>query len=292
LGQLGGAAGAATRSIQPVMTPSWLHWLDTCPSTNTWALAHRDKLQHGDVVFTEQQTAGRGQHGRTWQAPAGVLTASFVLDVSQPLTGFSLAAGLAVIYAVEELLPELHLQLKWPNDVWLQQRKLAGILCETSANRLVVGVGLNYAVNFSETQQAMLKHPMSLHQVVRSVPSPLQLLIMLRRYLLQAASLYANAEPGEPCTRLTKLLPELNRRNALQGQQINIQMPQETLSGKVVGIDTLGGLLLQLADQSVRSVISGHVDTQIGNPLHKVEKTAGIPSKISLLEDSPQSNLQ
>ena len=60
--------------------PPWLHWLAQTPSTNSWALAHAAELQHGDVVFTPQQTAGRGQGDRVWYSPPGVLTASFVLD--------------------------------------------------------------------------------------------------------------------------------------------------------------------------------------------------------------------
>lgn len=242
--------------------PSWLYWLETCPSTNTWALEHLDKFQNGDGVFTERQTAGRGQQGRTWQAPPGVLTASFVLDSSGTSTGFSLAAGLAVIYTLEDLLPDLKLQLKWPNDIWLQQRKLAGILCEERSGRLVVGVGLNCSVNFSETERVQLGDPISLHQVVDRVPETLQLLTAIRSYLRQAISVYAHSESVRPLTGLTRLLPQLNQRHALQGQWVEVQLPQEQVAGDVVGIDASGCLLLKLADRTIRPIVSGHVITQ------------------------------
>ena len=111
------------------MLPDWLYWVESCGSTNTWAMEHCKQLYHGDTVFTRQQTAGRGQRGRVWYAPSGVITASFILDnisINQR-SGLSLAVGLAVIYAVEDLIPKLTgtLQLKWPNDVLIQGRKVA-----------------------------------------------------------------------------------------------------------------------------------------------------------------------
>jgi BirA family transcriptional regulator, biotin operon repressor / biotin---[acetyl-CoA-carboxylase] ligase len=127
--------------------PAWLHWLDQTPSTNSWSIEHLSQLQHGDVVFTPQQTAGRGQFDRIWHSPPGVLTASFILDGLDPSqqSGLSLAVGLAVIYAIEDLAISCQncLQLKWPNDIWYDQRKLAGILCEVSKDRLIVGIGCN-----------------------------------------------------------------------------------------------------------------------------------------------------
>jgi BirA family transcriptional regulator, biotin operon repressor / biotin---[acetyl-CoA-carboxylase] ligase len=57
----------------------WLYYLKSCDSTNTWALNRLDDLPPGAVIFTHQQTAGRGQHGRNWYAPPGTITASFIL---------------------------------------------------------------------------------------------------------------------------------------------------------------------------------------------------------------------
>ena len=201
--------------------PAWLHWLDTCPSTNTWAIAHRSSLQHGDVVFTPQQTAGRGQHGRVWHAPPGVLTASFILEhvpVAQ-MPVISLGAGLSVIYAVEDLLPTLQgtLRLKWSNDVLLNGRKLAGILCEATANgsrgRVIVGIGLNHCVDFAQAglDENAIGQAVSLHQVVPIVPELLLLLERLRHYLLQTAGLLKPEHASDNSMGLTALLPALRK---------------------------------------------------------------------------------
>ena len=115
--------------------PHWLHQLETCPSTNRWIMEHLHFLNHGDVAFTRRQTAGRGQYGRSWQSPQGVLTATFVLQ-NFPVARIhllSLVAGLTVIDTLETLMPNLQgmPKLKWTNDILIHDRKVAGILCET-----------------------------------------------------------------------------------------------------------------------------------------------------------------
>lgn len=246
--------------------PNWLHWLDTCPSTNTWAIAHFAQLRHGAVVYTPQQTAGRGQQGR-WHSPPGVLTASFVLEnisIAQ-LPIVSLGAGLAVIYAVEDLLPALKeiLRLKWSNDVLLHGQKLAGILCEASANgqrgRVVVGIGLNRCVDFKQAglQTDTIGQAISLHQVASIVPDVLPLLERLRHYLLQTASLLTFE--GNPDTGLAALLPALRSRDALLGQPITVDRAGEQVSGEAIGISDRGHLLLRLSHGEVRSFVSGHI---------------------------------
>jgi BirA family transcriptional regulator, biotin operon repressor / biotin---[acetyl-CoA-carboxylase] ligase len=255
------------RSQTPL--PAWLHWLDTCPSTNTWAIAHRSSLQHGDVVFTPQQTAGRGQHGRVWHAPPGVLTASFVLEhipVAQ-LPVISLGAGLSVIYAVEDLLPTLQgtLRLKWSNDVLLNGRKLAGILCEATASgsrgRVIVGIGLNRCVDFEEAGLGAnaIGQAMSLHQRVPIVPEPLLLLERLRHYLLQTAGLLKPEHDADESTGLTALLPALRNRDALLGHAIIVETDGEQVEGEAAGISDRGHLLLRLPNGEMRSFVSGHI---------------------------------
>lgn len=238
--------------------PQWLYCLKTCPSTNTWALKNSAILSHGDVVFTQNQTAGRGQHGRIWHSPTGVLTTSIVINdiPTLELKTFSLAAGLSVIYTVEDLLPNLQgmLQLKWPNDVLLNKQKLAGILCEGSTNgrtsRIVVGIGLNVKVNFD---QAGL-NAISLHQTSSTIPDDLQLLERLRHYLLQTASLLRLKHIG-----VSAFLPELCTRDALINQSIIVDLGKEKIVGVAAGISDRGYLLLKLTNGEMREIISGHI---------------------------------
>ena len=252
-------------AINPL--PSWLKWLEVCPSTNTWAIEHLAQLDHGTVVFTRRQTQGRGQNGRIWYSPPGVLTLSVVLDriPTTQLSGFSLIAGLAVIYAIEDLLPSLHnqLRLKWTNDVWLNQRKLAGILCEGTTNsngtKLVVGIGLNHRANFTDLEINTAKNPISLHEVTPIIPNEILLLEKLRYYLLQTVGVLQSSHHSA-C--FSALLNTVRDRDALLGKQITIELSEEQISGEAVGIDDRGCLQLRLSDGTIRTFMSGHVITQ------------------------------
>lgn len=252
--------------------PEWLYWLDRCPSTNTWALAHLSELEHGAVVFTREQTAGRGQRGRTWQSPSGVLTFSVVLESIplEQLPGLSLVAGLAVIYALEDLIPDLQgtLSIKWPNDLLFDGRKLVGILCESVVHgvseegKVVVGIGLNHLVDFTQTDPAsnLVQTAISLHQMATPVPHELSLLQEIRHYLLQTAGLLCARENSAPAgSGLMKLLPALCQRDALLGRSITVELPDESISGEAAGFSDRGFLLLRLPDGSQRTFPSGHI---------------------------------
>jgi BirA family transcriptional regulator, biotin operon repressor / biotin---[acetyl-CoA-carboxylase] ligase len=236
------------------MPPDWLHILDQCPSTNSWAIAHAAQLHHGDVVLTRQQTAGRGQHGRIWHAPTGVLTASFILDDLPLAGGLSLAIGLAAIAAVEDLAPDLagELRLKWANDLYLRGRKLAGILCEGTirgtAQRMVVGIGLNRSATFEAEWQ---RRAISLHEVTIA-PDELPLLEGLRYHLLQTAKLWRSQG-------LEVFLPGFRQRDFLWNQPITVERPGGFMTGTAMGITAAGELRLRLADGTIQHLRSGHI---------------------------------
>lgn len=233
--------------------PGWVIALPSCPSTNTWALDHLDALAHGACVWTPRQTAGRGRGASTWHAPPGVLTASFILDLAGPderstvpVAQLSLAAGLAVANAVEDLVPEARVAIKWPNDVLLRDRKLAGILCETRRRddgraAVVVGIGLNLAPRWDLDPAAL---PLAVGKVapigldeLAAPPEVSAMLIALRRYLIEAWGLLAGRG-------FTPLLPVLRGRDWLAGRQVTVRSGERTLRGTARGLDATGALVV------------------------------------------------
>ncbi len=120
-------------------------WRDECPSTQDVA---RD-LPHGGVAATDHQTAGRGRRGRRWTVPAGKgLLFSVALEPRTPpggLAAFSLVAAEAVATACDS-----RALVRWPNDVVVDGRKLAGVLPELRGGKLVVGVGINTGMTTEE----------------------------------------------------------------------------------------------------------------------------------------------
>jgi BirA family transcriptional regulator, biotin operon repressor / biotin---[acetyl-CoA-carboxylase] ligase len=104
----------------------------------------------GTVVTAAEQTAGRGRQGRTWTAPPGkaLLYSAILRPLDKRHLLLPLAVPLAVCEAAEQLAPGVECQIKWPNDIWIDERKLAGILIEAKPQNgwAVIGVGLNLSI--------------------------------------------------------------------------------------------------------------------------------------------------
>lgn len=109
---------------------------------------------HGTVVTAAEQTAGRGRQGRSWTAPAGkaLLYSAIVRPLAERHAALPLAIPLAVCEAAEELAPGIRCGVKWPNDVQVEGRKLAGVLIEARPQDgwAVIGVGLNLTISAEE----------------------------------------------------------------------------------------------------------------------------------------------
>ena len=120
----------------------------------------RGQLYHGMAIYAGKQNAGRGRHGRTWQSPEGNLYYSYFVDVevaSSVVPQLSFVAAIALLRTIEQIAGVSDdFTLKWPNDILLKGKKIAGILLEAIAlknNRaeLVIGIGLNLVSHPKET---------------------------------------------------------------------------------------------------------------------------------------------
>lgn len=136
------------------MMSAAIEWVDCCASTNSLMKQRADGLPHAAVIAAREQTAGRGQRGNSWEAePGRNLTFSMLLrPAGMPAVRqfeISMLAALAVATVVERHLgPQAQVDVKWPNDIYVADRKLAGTLIEcslqgSSIGYLVLGVGLN-----------------------------------------------------------------------------------------------------------------------------------------------------
>jgi len=132
--------------LRQELDPFELYWYTTLGSTNTEAarLMKNESTKPPFVVFTERQTEGRGRGNNTWESPRGVLTVTFVIPHKPLLLPHCvpLLAGLAVRDALSNL-GATSVGLKWPNDVWADGLKVAGLLCERVEGGDMIGVGVN-----------------------------------------------------------------------------------------------------------------------------------------------------
>jgi len=225
-------------------------------STNDNALAAaRAGAPHGSLFVADEQTAGRGRRGNTWLAAPGenLLFSVLVrpkLELSQA-SALTLAVGLALRDAIGPLLNE-PAHIKWPNDLYVNGKKLAGILVESQlqGDRLqavVVGIGLNVATRDFPPEIAARATSLALLGKGHVEREP------LLQEVLNALARRLNAYQS---SGVAGICDELNAADALRGQRIRV----DSHEGVGHGIDEQGRLLLQDDARRVHAIIAGTVE--------------------------------
>ena len=210
----------------------------------------------GTLVWARVQSAGRGRQGRNWVSPVGNLYLSLILRPAVPVAiaaqlGF--VAAVAVAEACVAAAPDADIALKWPNDVLLNGRKLAGILLESQAGGqgklawLVVGIGINLA-----TYPVDLDYPATALAATGADATPETMLPVLAETFLRC---YRQWDEGAGFAVLREAW--LARARGI-GQPIRVRLPGDTLDGLFAGLDSDGALLLDRPDGR-RRIASGEV---------------------------------
>lgn len=189
---------------------------------------------HGTVVTAGEQTAGRGRQGRTWTAPPGsaLLYSAIVRPLLPRHSILPLAVSLAVCETAERLRPDIDCKVKWPNDIHLEGRKLAGILIEARPQDgwAVLGVGLNLTISEDEFPEELRERATSLFPEA-AAPS-------------EASTALSGALTKWVDAPEQQVLSEWRQRDALKGRDVT----WESGTGVADGIDERGHLLVRLAD--------------------------------------------
>ena len=225
----------------------------------------------GTVITAREQTEGRGRQGRVWTAPEGkALPYSAILrPLDERHLLLPLSVPLAVCAAAEELRPDAECQVKWPNDIWLEERKLSGILLEAKPQEgwAVIGIGLNLTIAPDEFPPDLRQPATSLFapaegsrgESERSLPAvapaglpPTPSIVMkaLNRHLDR----WVEASDEE-------VLAEWRRRDGLRGREIS--WDEGKRSGVADGIDDRGNLVVALAAGGRAVLGSGEVQIRL-----------------------------
>jgi BirA family biotin operon repressor/biotin-[acetyl-CoA-carboxylase] ligase len=208
-----------------------------------------DSAAEGDWLVSLDQTAGRGRQGRAWLSVPGNFYGSTLVTLSSgdpaPQT-LSLASGLALIEAVDVTVPGQPLLLKWPNDLMLGGKKLAGILLERSGDRVAVGFGVNLAAapQLPDREGASLGG-----KVLPEAFAPL-----LAGSFARLLGLWRQSAPA--------MLAQawLARAHPLGAPMTAHSSANQTVTGTFDGIEPDGALRLKLADGSTEIVRAGDVE--------------------------------
>jgi BirA family biotin operon repressor/biotin-[acetyl-CoA-carboxylase] ligase len=229
-------------------------YLDSVESTNTWLMAMKI-VNAADVVVTLNQLGGRGRLNRRWVNQRGeglalsVVVPPILRENARQLasTWIPLLAGAAVVKSVQSIGIQ-DASMKWPNDVLVGGRKLAGILCEVRPDgHVVAGVGIN--VRFSD-------HPpdsraISLDEVLKDAPAMLDDLVA---GIIRRLSQLVEADPTQQQETVTSVLGTLGRDVQVLGRD------GSTRTGHAVGLDEHGALIVRMTDGSTSVVTSSDIE--------------------------------
>jgi BirA family biotin operon repressor/biotin-[acetyl-CoA-carboxylase] ligase len=231
-------------------------------STNAFALrllAHGRNVPDGTVVLAESQTAGRGRLGRSWHSePASGLYLSMVLRpvISPSLAPlFTLGCAVALHHAVQRVA-HLEPDIKWPNDLLVGGRKVAGILAEIQAevdrvHYLVLGTGLN--VNHTVFPEDIRERATSLRLASGHPHSRLEILVDFLEQLEALLERFRMAGPGA-------IVSEWTRHSSFaEGRQVEVVDGSRTVEGTTRGLNPFGALRVELATGRVEELYSGEV---------------------------------
>jgi BirA family biotin operon repressor/biotin-[acetyl-CoA-carboxylase] ligase len=236
------------RSRRGVDLLSRIRIVERTGSTNADLLADNGAVE-GDWLVALVQEAGRGRQGREWAGATGNFFGSTLIELrtgDPPAPSLSLAAGLALIEAVELAGPGKPLMLKWPNDLLLAGAKLAGILLERSGDRIVAGFGVNLATapEIAGREAASLGGAMG----------PEAFAPLLAGSFARMLAAWRASEPS------VLALAWLERAHAI-GTPLTVHASaDEIVAGTFDGIDPDGALRLRRPDGSIEIVRAGDVE--------------------------------
>ena len=239
------------------LKPFRLHWFPRLGSTNTHAaeLRRRGELYAPAVVLAGRQTAGRGRGAHVWWSGPGCVTVTFVLPANDHVQPHQLplVAGLAVRNAAARLSGNDGIQLKWPNDLLYDGRKLAGLLCERVEKADLVGLGLNVNLDPSAAPAPLRDRVMSLSKIAGRA-------LDLTDALAAVASELRRTVEQQADRPFPLLLREYDAHHALVGRTVSVVDGADSaaVTGKCEGLDEMGRLLVRSKAQ-VHRIISGHV---------------------------------
>ncbi len=228
-------------------------------STNAIALeTARLGAPEGTVVIAETQTAGKGRLGRTWTSPRGNIYMSVILRPAIPPHKAPLITLMAAVAVASAVRMETGLQagIKWPNDVLISGRKVAGLLTEMNAEfdrvrHVVLGIGLNVNMDVRELPPQIRNLSTTLAAEAGERINRTRLVQKVLAELERWYGLFLKDE--------SSVLGEWKAINVTTGKRIAVKSISETFEGTAQGIDDEGRLVVKLDDGHIRTVAAGDV---------------------------------
>lgn len=252
-----------TSNLKTKIIGKQAYYFDSIDSTQNQALKMaQDVANDGTVIVAANQTEGRGRDGRKWESPKGGIWISIILhpkfDISIT-TLFPIASSLALAIAIEKVFL-IKPELKWPNDLTIKDKKVAGMLVDVSLEsnkieNLVLGVGINFDVNVKQIEKLLKGTPnfygvASLSDQKQNI-KPIQL---VQTFLLELEKIYKALNERQ----IKKIISEWTSRSSTIGKNVELNTVDSKIKGKAIKIDDDGALIVSDNNKNHR-VIAGDI---------------------------------
>ena len=247
-----------TQNLNTKFLGKRVYYFDSTDSTQNFAMkiASNDK-ENGTVIISKKQTMGRGRMKRKWKSPTGGIWMSIIIhpkfDVSYT-TLVPIATSLALCMAIEKIL-KIKPELKWPNDVTLKGKKVAGVLVDTSIisneiENVVLGIGINFKIKPHELASTIKKTP-NFYGVATLVKKNERALPLVHQFLYELENVFQLINSR----RIKKIKSEWTKRSSTIGRNVSIITSEGNVNGKAVKIDSDGALIISKGKKAERILV-------------------------------------
>jgi len=247
-----------TQNLNTEFLGKRVYYFDTIDTTQNFAIKIASNGdENGTIIISKKQTGGRGRMKRKWKSPTGGIWMSIIIhpkfDISYT-TLVPVATSLALCIAIEKIL-KIKPELKWPNDVTLKGKKVAGILVDTSIvsneiENMVLGIGINFKIKPNEIANTMKKTP-NFYGVATLTKKNEKALPLIQQFLYELENILQLISSGH----IKKITSEWTKRSSTIGRNVSIVTNDGKLNGKAVKMDSDGALIIYRGKNSKRILV-------------------------------------
>jgi len=240
-----------------------IYYFPELKSTNIMAkekVLHRvEGMDEGTLIIAEKQSAGKGRLGREWFSPPGGIWLSIILYPQlfpSYISRITLMTAVAVVKAIK-VCTQIEPQIKWPNDILINEKKVCGILTEMSAeldiiNWVVVGIGINANIDLRDFPEDIQENTISLKETSGKEISRVKL---AQTFLQEFEKYYEKLKRKE----FSSILKEWKLYSHTLRKKIRVDIGERIITGEAIEINESGALILKKEDGELAEIISGTI---------------------------------
>jgi len=235
-----------------------IYYFNTIDTTQNFAMKIASKKnENGSIIISKKQTGGRGRMKRKWKSPVGGIWMSIIVHPKFDVTYTTLipiATSLALCIAIEKTL-KINTKLKWPNDITLKGKKVAGVLTDASITSnhiesVVLGIGINFKINPNELESSIKKTP-NFYGVTTLVKKNESMVPLIKQFLYELENVLKLINSAQ----IKKIRNEWTKRSSTIGKNISIVINDGHIRGRALKIDNDGGLVISKGKKTERVLV-------------------------------------